>query len=277
MPRIALVLMAFCATLAPVDGAESQEFTPQRELSYADIADLALGAPIVALAQVDRTRRVDEERATGLPPNHVRYYVEAELQTLIRSANAVPARVTYLVDMPLDADGRRPRIRDRQMILLAAPVPGRRGELQLIAPDAQLEWTESREQTIRALLSEAASDDAPGTVTGVGNAFSVPGTLPGESETQIFLATSDGRPVSLSILRRPNQEPRWMVSMSEIVDRASPPPERNSLLWYRLACFLPERLPDASMETTDRNQIAIARQDYAMVMRDLGECTRYRS
>ncbi|MEO1169103.1 MAG: hypothetical protein AAFW97_10380 [Pseudomonadota bacterium] len=277
MLRLALALMAFGAMLVPTDRSESQEFTQQRELSYADLADLALGAPVVALARVDRTRRVDEERATGLRPNHVRYYVEAELLTLIRSANAVPARVSYLVDMPLDGDGRRPRIRDRQVILLAMPVPGRRGELQLIAPDAQLDWTEDRERTIRALLSETASDDAPGTVTGVGNAFSVPGTLPGESETQIFLATSDGRPVSLSILRRPNQDPRWTVSLSEIVESASPPPERNSLLWYRLACFLPERLPEASMETTDRSQIAVARQDYAMVISDLGPCTRYRS
>ncbi|MGP1352014.1 MAG: hypothetical protein ACTS1Z_01705 [Parasphingopyxis sp.] len=277
MLRFACILMAVGAMIAPVDPAESQEFTPETELSYADIADLALGAPIVALARVDRTRRVDEERAAGLRPGHVRYYVEADLQTLIRSASAVPASVTYLVDLPLDADGRRPRIRDREVILFAMPVPGRRGELQLIAPDAQLDWTEEREQTVRALLSEAASDNAPGTVTGVGNAFSVPGTLPGESETQIFLATSDGRPVSLSILRRPNQEPRWTVSLSEIVESASPPPERNTLLWYRLACFLPDRLPDSSMETTDRNQVAVAREDYAMVMRDLGTCTRYRS
>lgn len=277
MPRLAFFLMGFGLLLTPANGAGSQAFTTERELSYADIADLALGAPIIASARVERTRRVDEERAVGLAPNHVRFYVEAELQILIRSANAVPARVSYLVDMPLDASGRRPRIRNRQVILLAAPVPGRRGEIRLIAPDAQLEWTASREQAIRTLLSEAASADASGTVTGVGNAFSVPGTLPGESETQIFLATSDGRPVSLSILRRPNQEPRWTVSLSEIVERASPPPERNSLLWYRLACFLPERLPDSSMETTDRKQIAIARQDYALVMEDLGGCERYRS
>ncbi|QLC26683.1 hypothetical protein HFP57_17665 [Parasphingopyxis algicola] len=276
MPKVASLIVGFGLLFAAVDGAESQEFTEGPDLSYADMADLALGAPIVALARVDRARRLDEERAVGVARNHVRFYVEAELETLIRSASAVPARVSYLVDVPRDADGRRPRIRDRQAILLAAPVPGRRGELQLIAPDAQLDWSEYRERTIRDILSEAASDDAPGIVTGVANAFSVPGTLPGESETQIFLATSDGRPVSLSVLRRPNQQPRWAVSLSEIVERASPPPAPNTLLWYRLACFLPDRLPEVSMENLDRDQIAVARADYRMVMDDLGPCPRQR-
>ncbi|MGP1283750.1 MAG: hypothetical protein ACTS1X_12305 [Parasphingopyxis sp.] len=276
MPRLASLIIGFGLIFTAVDGAESQEFTAAPDLTYADMADLALGAPIVALARVERARRLDAERAVGVAPNHVRFYVEVELDTLIRSPDAVPGRVSYLVDVPHDADGRRPRIRDRQVILLAAPVPGRRGELQLIAPDAQLDWSEDRERTIRNILSEAASDDAPGTVTGVANAFSVPGTLPGESETQIFLATSDGRPVSLSILRRPNQEPRWAVSLSEIVERASPPPARDTLLWYRLACFLPDRLPEVSMENLDRDRMAVARADYRMVMEDLGPCPRQR-
>lgn len=270
-------MMGFGLLISAVDSVESQELPAESDLSYADIADLALGAPIVATARVDRARRLDEERSLGVAPNHVRFYVEAELQTLIRSSDAVPGRVSYLVDVPRDADGGRPRIRDRRVILLAAPVPSRRGELQLIAPDAQIDWSESREQTIRAILSESASDDVPGTVTGVGSAFSVPGTLPGESETQIFLATSNGRPVSLSILRRPNQQPRWAVSLGEIVERASPPPERHTLLWYRLACFLPDRLPESSMENMDRNQISVARADYRIVIEDLGQCGRKRN
>lgn len=277
MTRFACFLMSFGLLTMAVDSAESQEFTAENDLTYADMADLSLSAPVVATARIDRARRLDEERAVGVAPNHVRFYVEAELETLIRSSSGVPARVSYLVDVPRDADGRRPRIRNRQVILLAAPVPGRRGELQLIAPDAQIDWTQHREQVIRAILSEAASEDAPGTVTGVGSAFSVPGTLPGESETQIFLATSDGRPVSLSILRRPNQQPRWSVSLGEIVERASPPPERNTILWYRLACFLPDSLPDASMENMDNRQISVARADYRLVRQELGTCQRKRS
>lgn len=276
MTRYAYFLMSFGLLAMVANSLESQEFSAEFDLTYADMADLSLSAPIVATARIDRARRLNEERSVGVDPNHVRFYVEAELETLIRSSVGVPARVSYLVDIPRDADGRRPRIRDRQVILLADSVPGRSGELQLIAPDAQIDWSQHREQVIRAILSEAALEDAPGTVTGVGNAFSVPGTLPGENETQIFLATSDGRPVSLSILRRPNQQPRWSVSLGEIVERASPPPARNTILWYRLACFLPDSLPDTSLENMEGRQISVARADYRLVREDLGVCQRKR-
>lgn len=249
----------------PVDTAET--------LTYADFADLAAAAPIAARARIRRAARLPEERAPGVAPGHVRYYVEADLQSLIRSPAPVPARVSYLVDVPANAGGR---LRGREVLLLAAPVPGRSGELVLAAEDAQLDWSESREATIRAIVAEAVGDNAPGAVTGVGSAFSVPGALPGESETQIFLATSDGRPVSISVLRRPNQRPRWTVSLSEIVERASPPPAPNTLLWYRLACFMPDELPESSRESMDSGQSAIAEADYRLVMRDLGPCPRSR-
>ncbi|QLC20950.1 hypothetical protein HFP51_01360 [Parasphingopyxis sp. CP4] len=277
MQKFVTLLLGALLAFAPVDRSESQAFAEGNALTFADLADLSLGASIVALAEVDRVRQVDEERAVGLAPNHVRYYVEAELETLIRSANPIPGRVRYLVDLPRDADGDRPRINGNRVILFAAPVAGRREELQLIAPDAQLNWTETNEQMIRAILSEAASDDAPGSVTGVANAFSVAGTLPGESETQIFLATSDGRPVSLSILRRPNQSPRWSVALGEIIERTSPPPAPNTLLWYRLACFLPDSLPETSAENLDRDSFLNARADYRLVMQDLGPCARRRN
>src|SRR3546814_13668580 len=74
-------------------------------------------------------------------------------------------------------------------------------------------------------------------ITEVGDAFHVPGTIPGESETQIFLRTSDQRPVSLSVLRRPGEAPKWSVSLDEMVDESSAPAGRDTLLWYRLACL----------------------------------------
>ncbi len=275
--RVPALLAMLCALALPLaDGAKSQPLSPDSELTYADLADLALAAPIVARAEIKRATRLRDERAVGVPPGHVRYYIEAELQSLIRSSEAVAARVSYLVDAPLDADGRRPRLKDREVLLLAAPVRGNSSELRLTAPDAQIDWLPEREQAIRAILTEAAAPRAPGIVTGIGNAFSVAGALPGESETQIFLSTSDGRPVSLSVLRRPNQRPRWSVSLSEIVESASPPPQRDTLLWYRLACFLPESLPQGSMESMDREQLAIARADYRMIMQDLGACPRNR-
>lgn len=268
------ILPFLLLVLLPIQGTVSQNAPDESAMTYADLADIVLPSPVVARATVDRVRRVDAERAIGLAPNHVRYYVEADLVSLIRSAQPVPRRVRYLVDMPLTTEGRRPRLNDREVLLMAAPVAGRPGEIQLTSPDAQIVWTEAREAAIRQMLTEANSADAPGVVTGVGSAFNVAGSLPGESETQIFLATSEGRPVSLSILRRPNQRPQWNVALGEIVDRATPPPQRNTLLWYRLACFLPDRLPESSLQATAGGEAQTAREDYRLVINDLGTCPR---
>lgn len=276
MRRNCLALLILAIVTLPLQDSSAQPQADGNPLSYADLADLALAAPIVARAEIDRVRRVDEERAIGLAPGHVRYYVEADLISLIRSDQPVPRTVRYLVDMPLDADGRRPRIDGSEVLLMANLVAGRPGEIQLVTRDAQIAWSETRETAIRQMLTEANNPDAAGIVTGVSSAFHVPGTLPGESETQIFLATSEGRPVSLSVVRRPNQRPSWTVALGEIVNRASPPPPRNSVLWYRLACFLPGRLPESSLQTTARGDARTAAEDYRFVMMDLGDCPRNR-
>ena len=109
-------------------------------------------------------------------------------------------------------------------------------------------------------------------MTGVGAAFHVPGSLPGEGETQIFLQTADARPVSLSVLRRPGEEPRWAVALGEIVDEAATPPARDTLLWYRLACFLPATLPQASTASLEEADARQASEDYAFVLARLGAC-----
>jgi hypothetical protein len=118
---------------------------------------------------------------------------------------------------------------------------------------------------------------APPRITGIGNAFFVPGALPGEGETQVFLTTADNQPVSLTVLRRPGERPRWAVALSEIVDEAAGPPPAETLLWYRLACSLPRTLPErstASLGPADADQ---ARADYRFIMDALGPCGRTRT
>ena len=119
--------------------------------------------------------------------------------------------------------------------------------------------------------------DAPPRLTGIGRAFHVPGSLPGESETQIFLQTAGGRPISLTVLRRPGQQPRWAVALSEIVDEAAAPPAPDTLLWYRLACTLPAALPPQSLSEASAEEAQAIRADYAVVIDGLGRCTRHRS
>jgi len=246
-------------------------------LTYADLADLALTAPVAAHVRVDDATRLDADEAPGLSPGKTRFYVEADVVSLIKGARGLPARVRYLVDVANETNGRSPRLRDKsEFILLAAPVPGRPGELQLVGPDAQLPYSAASADRLRAILREAVRSDAPPAIVGIGRAFHVPGSLPGESETQIFLLASDQRPVSLTILRRPGQAPAWAVSLTEIVDNAAAPPARDTLLWYRLACSLPRQLPAQSVAEAGPSEATAIAADYRLVLDRLGPCVRNR-
>jgi hypothetical protein len=265
---------AAAATLA--GPAESQP-PPAPAPSYADLADLALAAPVAAQVRVAQVVAVKPERAPGLRPGFARFYVEADLVSLIRAPQSLPARLSYLVDLPRDAKGKavKPR-KGSEFLLLAAPVAGRPGELRLIAPDAQLPATPERAATLRAIVREAISAVPPPRIAGIGRAFHVPGAIRGESETQIFLQTAGGTPVSLTVLRRPGQTPSWAVALSEIVDEAAAPPAPGTLLWYRLACGLPRALPRQSLAEADAEAAAAIEADYGLVLDRLGPCGRTR-
>ncbi|MBB3880995.1 hypothetical protein [Sphingomonas pseudosanguinis] len=245
-------------------------------LGYADLADLVLSAPVIADVTIRSTTAIKGAEAAGVAPGHQRLYVEADVGTLLRGSGGLPARVGYLFDAATDARGRVPKLRKMRVLIYARRVPNAPDQLQLVAPDAQLPWTPDTDQRSRTIARDALSPEAPPVITGVGNAFYVPGTLPGEGETQIFLTTAKNRPVSLSVLRRPGEERRWAVALSEIVDEAAAPPARDTLLWYRLACALPESLPDHSTASLSPEDAQAAREDYRYVVQKLGPCSRTR-
>jgi hypothetical protein len=251
---------------------------PPAPISYADAVDLVLEAPLVIDATIRSTARIKGAEAVGLPAGVARFYIEADVGALIRGPDAIPQRVGYVYDAPLDARGRVPQFRKARVILFARPAAGAGGDqVQLVSRDGQFAWSPGLEMLARRAARDVAAADAPPAVTGVGKAFHVPGALPGEGETQIFLNTTNGRPVSLSVLRRPGEEPRWAVALSEIVDDAAGPPAHDTLLWYRLACALPPTLPDASGTGEEPDNAAKAAEDYAYVLGQLGPCRRLRA
>ncbi len=149
--------------------------------------------------------------------------------------------------------------------------------MRLTGRDAQIPYTPQAAATLRPMLAEASRAGAPPAIVGIGKAFHVPGAIPGESETQIFLLASDNRPVSLNVIRRPGEQPIWAVALSEIVDDAAAPPEPNTLLWYRLACTLPRALPRQSYAEAEAGQIAAIQSDYRYILQRLGPCPRSRA
>lgn len=244
------------------------------KFSYADLADLALSAPIVVGVTVVRAERLRGELAPGLVPGKARFLIEAETGMLLRGVDGLPGSISYIVDVPLDAKGRAPKLKKARFILIADRVAGRAQEVRLTSPYSQLDWTPSTESQLRTLLTEASAASAAPPVTGIGNAFHVPGAIPGESETQIFLTTSNNRPISLSVLRRPGEQPQWSVALSEMIDESARAPAPATLLWYRLACFLPARMSGRSIASLSENEAWAIRRDYQYVLQQLGPCGR---
>jgi hypothetical protein len=243
-------------------------------LSYADIVDLADKAPLVADVRIRNIILLKPEQAGTVPAGHKRLFIEADVTGLIRGEAGISPLVTYLYDAPTDTRGKVPKLKKTQVILFARP-GSRPGEIQLIAPDAQIPETET--ERVKTILSALVASNAPPRIIGLGDAFHVAGTIAGEGETQIFLRTENGDPVSLSILRRPGQAPHWAVALGEIMDEAARPPEPGSLLWYRMACSLPATLPARSVRTLSVQDAEAARADYAVVIAALGACGRTRA
>jgi hypothetical protein len=267
-----LALLAGCSS--GLLGASSAPAPPGPPVTYADVASLADAAGLIARVEIRDQAQVEPERAPGLAPGHARLYIEADTEALVYGRGVLGGAVTYLADVPLGANGKPPKLKKQRMLLFARPVPGSAERLQLVGPNAQLPATPELEAQVRTLATQLAATDSPPRVTGIRDAMWVPGNLVGESETQLFLNTRTGAPVTLSIVRRPGQDPAWGVSWGEIVDQAARPPEPNTLEWYRLACFLPATLPANEVLSRDPQVRTEATRDYALVIKGLGPCAR---
>ena len=84
----------------------------------------------------------------------------------------------------------------------------------------------------------------------------------------------DRSPVSITVLRRPGQQPVWGVSWGEIIDSSARPPQRETLRWFRLACSMPASLPSNANLARDAAARRLAEDDYGFVMQQLGACDR---
>jgi hypothetical protein len=273
-------LVALCGL--PLGAAAGQVQTPvavaqdaSSAPTYADLATLSDAAALVLKVQIRQQTTLKPDRAPGVAPGFARLYIQAQTTALIAGRSSVGGTLAYLVDVPLDPKGKVPKLKKREFLLFAKPVTGRAGEVQLVAPGAQLAYTPELEARLRPILTELyGAEGAPPRITGISDALAVQGTLTGESETQIFLATENRSPVSITVLRRPGQRPQWGVSWGEIIDSAARAPAPETLRWYRLACSLPAQLPSNANLARDPAERRLAAGDYAYVREALGPCAR---
>lgn len=269
---------ALAAVLAgPAAAADDVPPIAPSRMTYADLVDIADVTQLVVKARIRKQRVLAPEASPGVRPGWVRLQLEADTEALISGRAAIGESLRVLADFPLDAKGKPPKLKKTSLLLFARPVAGRPGDLQLIDVDSYVLAETGIEARVRDVLVQLAAPGKPPKITGVRDAMSVEGNLSGESETQLFLSTTDDAPVSLNILRRPNMEPVWGVSWGELVDQSAQSPQPGTLEWYRLACFLPRDLPANAILSTSGAARVTATADYRYVLARLGTCERTRS
>ncbi|MEE9433812.1 MAG: hypothetical protein V3V15_06205 [Sphingorhabdus sp.] len=278
LPLFAALIMAFQpAAIAQPVAAQQDSFLPANGAAYADIADLVTTAPMIVDLQIRKIRKLPESQTMGVPPSIQRALIEADVLSLLRGQRRVASTVKFLLDIPRDSRGRIPKLKKRRYFAMANSVSGRSDAIQLVRPDALIEYSAANNDMVRAITRETVQADAPQAITGVSSAFYSPGAIIGEGETQIFLTTAMGQPVGLSIVSRADEGKRWSVSTSEVISDTDPAPRRNTLLWYRLACGLPKQLQAELVGSGDGANAARAQADYSFVIDALGPCGRTRS
>jgi hypothetical protein len=268
-----MALLSLAGTESAVWGAKTAPASALLQpVLYADMADLVVDAPVVARIRVRSVVALDPGRYPPSRAGDRRVYVVADTVGLIRGDSGLAGRISFIADAP-PQDGPRPAWKKREFLIFGKPA-SRLDEVQLLSRRAMMPWATDREALARRIVTEQVSPAAPPVVLGIESAFHVRGTIPGESETQMFADTLSGRPVSMSIIRRPGTEPLFGVALGEVVDEAAALPVRDTLLWYRLACALPPQLPLRAVRELEVEDAAAARADYGAFIVALGRCSR---
>jgi hypothetical protein len=235
--------------------------------SHADLADLTLAAPVIVRATISDSERIADRDSPNLAPGRVRLLVTAATDAAITAPGAVPARLMWLWDAPLDARGKAPKPKGQTVLAwLAAPTPD--GKTRLIAGIGQMPWDAATEARVRSIATEARSGNVPA-IDGVANGFRAEGTVAGESESQFFLTAAGRNALTMVVTAKPGEALRVAVAKGDVIDESAAAVKPETLLRYRLACHLPRQLP-ASAGGTDPALAA----DWTAALTSIGPCGR---
>lgn len=247
MLRVILFISLILVTIGPV-AAVAQAPAPSppndRLASFADTAELALAAPVIVRATITKASRISAKAAPDVAAGRVRLFVTIAVSNVIVAPAAIGATLQYLWDAPLDSRGRPPQVKGMEVLAFLAP-PGTAGATRLASRRGQQAWDPALADSVRAIVADQRSGSVP-VIRGVSNGFRADGTVPGESESQFFLTSADGKPATLVVQNRPGELQRVLVARGDIIDESAQRVKPGSLLWYRLACFLPAALPAAA-------------------------------
>jgi hypothetical protein len=235
--------------------------------SHADLADLTLAAPVIVRATISDSERIADRDSPNLAPGRVRLLVTAATDAAITAPGAVPARLMWLWDAPLDARGKAPKPKGHTVLAwLAAPTAD--GKTRLVAGAGQMPWDAATEARVRSIATEARSGTVPA-IDGVANGFRAEGTVAGESESQFFLTAAGRNALTMVVTAKPGEALRVAVARGDVIDESAAAVKPETLLRYRLACHLPRQLPTSAGGTDP----ALA-ADWAAALASIGPCGR---
>jgi hypothetical protein len=241
--------------------------------AYARVADLVSAAPAIAVVRVRTLTAIAPELSPGAPAGMRRLLVDADTISLIRGNDVLARQSRFLIDIVDTGERKLPGWKGRTLLIFGE-IQQRVDFFQLLSSTAAIAWSTENEALVRRIASDLAASDAPPVIAGVNSVFHVGGAVQGEGETQIFLDTANGAPVSLSIIRRPDEQPQFGVSLGELVDNSAALPAPDSPLWYRLACGLPDSLPASALRGQEEGDATAAAKDYAAFLKAMAPCER---
>jgi hypothetical protein len=196
--------------------------------------------------------------------------VTVDVQAVLKAPDPVPARLTYLWQGPADARGRAPDLRKQSLLLFLQAVSGFDGQYRLVGSTPQLPATPAAEATLRAIASETQDRRAATmSLTAVRGAID----LGDDSGPTVGFVIDQQRAPAITVL---SSDSGVRISWSD-TDMETPPVQRNSLVWYHLACTLPRDLPAdviadyASGEDSGARRAAV-RAAWARLLSQLGPC-----
>lgn len=269
MPRTILLICLILVMIGPAAAQVASLPAPvanDRLAGFADIAELALAAPVVVRATITKARKISAKSAPDVAPGRVRLLVTAQLSNVLVAPGGLGQNLQWLWDAPLDSRGRPPQAKGLDILAFLTVSPAADGSSRLASRRAQQPWDSALADTVRAVVADNRSGDVP-IFRGVSNGFRADGTVPGESESQFFLTTATGKPATLVVQNRPGEVRRVLLARGDIIDDSAQRVLPGTLLWYRLACFLPARLPAVA----GADDIALAK-DWRDALTSLGPC-----
>jgi hypothetical protein len=250
------------------------------EASYLSLARAYTAAPVVARVSVRSTGRVPRDTPPP-PPGRVQTLVTVDVQTVLKSRDPVPARLSYIYETQADSRGRAPDLRKQVFLVFLEPVGSFDGAYRLVGSNPQRVWSQSAEDRLRAIGQELLTPQGAGysvqALRGIIDLDLASGPALG-----FIIAQKNSTPLTL-IVQNIKGVSQIRVSLSD-TDLEGAPIAAESILMYQLVCFLPRTLPEELLQdyvgqdsiqqgsAQKAQRQAAARTAWASLTQQLGTC-----